>query len=54
MGKGGRKVKMVQKCVHMYVNGKVIHVETTPAIWEGREKEEQWRGESKYDIFDTL
>jgi hypothetical protein len=27
-GKGGRKVNIVQKCVHMYVNAKMIAVET--------------------------
>jgi hypothetical protein len=28
--KGGWRVNMVQKCVHMHVNAKMIHVETIP------------------------
>jgi hypothetical protein len=37
----------------MYVNAKRIPVETVPGIREVGMKE-QWRGEFKYDIFDTL
>jgi hypothetical protein len=29
-GKGYRRVNMVQKCVHMYINAKMIPVETFP------------------------
>jgi hypothetical protein len=42
-GKGGRRVNMAQKCVHMYVNAKMIPVETIPGIEEGWDKGEQWR-----------
>jgi hypothetical protein len=38
----------------MYVNGKMIPVETTSGMGSGREKRECWRGEFKYDIVDTL
>jgi hypothetical protein len=39
----------------MYVNGEVIPVETVPGIGgEGRIKENDKRGELKYDIFDIL
>jgi hypothetical protein len=31
----GRRVNMVQYCVYMYVNGKMISVETIPGWWEG-------------------
>jgi hypothetical protein len=27
-----RRVNMVQRCVHMYVNAKIISVETVPGI----------------------
>jgi hypothetical protein len=27
---GGRRVNMVQKCIHMYLNAKMIPVETIP------------------------
>jgi hypothetical protein len=37
----------------MYVNAKMIPIETVPGIRGGEEKEEQWRGEFKYDAFDT-
>jgi hypothetical protein len=29
----------------MYVNAKLIPVETVPGIWGRGDKEEQWRGE---------
>jgi rubredoxin len=32
-----------KKCVHIYVNAKMIPVETIPGIGMG-DKEEQWRG----------
>jgi hypothetical protein len=31
-GKGGRRVNIVQKCVHIYVNAKMIPVETIPGM----------------------
>jgi hypothetical protein len=37
----------------MYVNGKMIPVETVPGIRGGRMKESSGEGEFKYDIFDT-
>jgi hypothetical protein len=55
MGKGGRKVNTVQKCVHMYVNAKIILVQTIQRIGRGGgTKENSGGGEFKYDIFDTL
>jgi hypothetical protein len=36
LGKGGRRVNTVQKCVHMYVNGKMIPVETITGTGRGR------------------
>jgi hypothetical protein len=41
-----KKVNMVQICVNMYVNTKMIPVETVPEIRGG--------SEFKYGIFDTL
>jgi hypothetical protein len=52
--KGGRRVDMVQKCVHMYVNAKMIPVETITGIKGGGHKKSGERGEFKYDIVDTL
>jgi hypothetical protein len=40
MKKGDRRVTMVKKCVHMYVSTKMISVEMTPGIGEGRDKGE--------------
>jgi hypothetical protein len=34
-GKGGRRVNTVQKCVHMYVNAKMIPFKTVPGIGGG-------------------
>jgi hypothetical protein len=38
----------------MYVNAKLIPVQTIPGMGGGRMKESRERGELKYDIFDTL
>jgi hypothetical protein len=38
----------------MYVNGKMIPVETIPGMGREELKENDRRGEFKYDIFDTL
>jgi hypothetical protein len=38
----------------MYVNAKMIPIETVPGIREGGMKENSRGGEFKYDIFDTL
>jgi hypothetical protein len=38
----------------MCVNGKMRPVETIPGMERGRVKENNGRGELKYDIFDTL
>jgi hypothetical protein len=41
LGKGGRRVDMVQKmCMHVYFNAKMIPVETTPGIGVGGDKGE--------------
>jgi hypothetical protein len=41
MEKGCRRVNAVKKCVYMYVNEKMVPVETTPEI-RGREDEGEW------------
>jgi hypothetical protein len=41
--KGDKKVNMVQKCVHIYVNAKMIPVETSPGIRGGEDKRERER-----------
>jgi hypothetical protein len=43
-GKRGRMVSIVQNFVHMYVNAKMIPIETVPGIGERRDKGEWWRG----------
>jgi hypothetical protein len=35
---------LCKKCVHMYVNAKMISVETVPGMGRGGDKEEWWRG----------
>jgi hypothetical protein len=42
MGKSGRRVNIVQKCVHIYVNAKMISVETTSGVGGGGDKAEWW------------
>jgi hypothetical protein len=49
----GRRMNMAQ-CVHMYVNAKMIPVETVQGIREGRMGKRSGKEEFKYDIFDTL
>jgi hypothetical protein len=49
-----RRENMVQKCVHMYVNAKMIPVETVPGISRREIKESNGGGEFKYEIFDTF
>jgi hypothetical protein len=44
---------MWEQCIHIYVNVKMIPVETVPGIRRGN-GEEKLRGEFKYDIFDTV
>jgi hypothetical protein len=39
-----RKVNVCKYCVHMYINVKMIPVETIPGMGEGRDKGELWRG----------
>jgi hypothetical protein len=38
----------------MYVNGRMIPVETIPGVGGGEYEGELWRGEFKYDIFNIL
>jgi hypothetical protein len=38
----------------MYVNAKMIPVETVPGFGGGKMKERRWNGCFKYDISDTL
>jgi hypothetical protein len=38
----------------VYVNGKMIHVETIPGMWVGGIKKNDGWGEFKYGIFDIL
>jgi hypothetical protein len=52
-GKRGRRMNMVKQCLHMYVNAKMIPVETVPGIRKGWARAVVWE-EFKYDIFDTL
>jgi hypothetical protein len=53
-GKRGRRVNTVQKkWIHIYVNAKIIPVETIPGMRRGV-KERGGEDEFKYDIFDTL
>jgi hypothetical protein len=40
--------------MHVYVNAKMIPVETVPGIRGGVMGERSGEGEFKYDIFDTL
>jgi hypothetical protein len=54
MGKEGRRVNMMQKCVHMNVNAKMIPVETIQGIRVGRIKENHRGDELKYNIFAIL
>jgi hypothetical protein len=44
----------VQKCIHRYINAKMIPVETVPGIREGQIKESGRGHEFKYYIFDKL
>jgi hypothetical protein len=50
MEKKGRRVK---KCIHMYVNAKMIPDETIPGSVGGEIKENGEGGEFKYDICDN-
>jgi hypothetical protein len=47
--RGCRSVNKCKYCVHLYVNGKVIPVETIPEMGEN-----DGGGEFNYDVFDTL
>jgi hypothetical protein len=53
--KGGRRVNTAhKKSVHMYVNAKMISVETISGMGAGGYRRMMEGGECKYDIFDTL
>jgi hypothetical protein len=49
----GRRI-WYKKCIHMYVNAKMIPVQTIPGIRGGRTKENGGGEECTYGIFDTL
>jgi hypothetical protein len=51
MGKGGKRVNMMQKMCTLVCNAKMIPVETTPGIWGVGIKENGGGSEFKYDIF---
>jgi hypothetical protein len=42
-----------KQCIHMYVNAKMIPVETVPGMGGKGGWEREVEGEFKYDIFDT-
>jgi hypothetical protein len=42
IGKEGRKVNMVKKCVHIYVNVKMIPFEAIPGIKSGEGRINKW------------
>jgi hypothetical protein len=50
---GRDKKKNKVQCVHMYVNAKIIPVETVPGMGVGI-KESSGGDEFKYDIFDIF
>jgi hypothetical protein len=52
--KRSRRVNTVQKFVHIYVNTKVIPIESIPGMERGVIKEIGGGCEFNYDIFDTL
>jgi hypothetical protein len=37
-------MNIVQQCIHMYVNAKMMHAETVTGIRGGEMGGEQWRG----------
>jgi hypothetical protein len=41
-GERVRRVNMMQKCIHMYVNAKIIPVKTIPGIGGGVGNEGEW------------
>jgi hypothetical protein len=41
-------------CVHTYIKGKIIPVETIPGMGEGEIKENDGKSEFEYDIFVIL
>jgi hypothetical protein len=52
--KENRRVNTVQKCVLMYVNSKMIPVETIPGIRGWGIKESSRGSEFKHDVVNTL
>jgi hypothetical protein len=46
-------IKFKKEHTHIYVNGKQIHLKLFQE-WGREDRGEWWRGEFKYDIFDTL
>jgi hypothetical protein len=53
-GKMCGRVNQCKYCVHIYVSGKMLHVENVPGMGEVGIKEKGGGGEFKYDIFDIL
>jgi hypothetical protein len=53
-GGGCRESVEGEYCVHMYVNEKMRSIETIPGMGGERVKENDERGELKYDIFDIV
>jgi hypothetical protein len=49
-----KKHKWNKYCVHMYVQGKMRSVETTPGMRGGGIKENEGGSEFKLDVFDVL
>jgi hypothetical protein len=50
----GSYSELKTKCVHTYVNAKMIPAETIPGMGGGEDKESSGGGGFKYDISDTL
>jgi hypothetical protein len=43
-GEKGKSMHLVQICMHMYINAKMIPAETVPEIREGGNEGDWWRG----------
>jgi hypothetical protein len=54
VGKWHGRMNIVHNCVHRYVNGRIISVETVPGMGGEGMRENGGEGDFKYDIFDIL